>query len=269
MDKDLGGRIALITGSGRGIGRAIAMRLAELGAHVAIHDLDRTAPARYGEAGDLEEVAAQIARFGNRVVAVTGNIADPDAVAAMRTTIEAAIGPVDILVNCAGGDIGAAGGKPAPNNALDMPMADIRALIDNNLIGTINVCKTFVVPMRERPSGSVVNLASIAGHFGLSEGAIYAILKAAVTHYTRCLAKELQHSGVRVNTVSPGPTRTARFEATRQVDPAMMKSDQVSLDRYAVPQEIAEAVCFLAGPRAGFINGQTLCVDGGVTLFPV
>ena len=101
-----------------------------------------------------------------------------------------------------------------------------------------------------------------------SDGAIYAILKAAVAHYTRCLAKELMDDGVRVNAVSPGPTKTARFQATRKVDPAKMDSAIRSFDRYAEPAEIADAVAFLAGPRSKFINGQVLRVDGGLTLFP-
>ena len=268
MAKELSGTIAFVTGSGRGLGRVMAERLAELGADVAIHDLDWTAPAKYGEAEDLGEVAKAIEKHGVRTAAVTGNIGDPAAVAKMRADIEAKLGPVDVLVNCAGGDIGAKGGKPLPNNALDIPIEDVQALVNNNLVGTIIVCKTFVVPMRERGHGVVVNLASAAAHLGVSDGAIYAILKAAVAHYTRCLAKELMNDGVRVNAVSPGPTKTARFQATRKVDPAKMDSSIKSFDRYAEPDEIADAVAFLAGPRSKFINGQVLRVDGGITLFP-
>ena len=111
MIKELGGKIAFVTGSGRGLGRAMADRLAELGADVAIHDLSWTAPAKYGEAPDLDAVAKAIARHGGKVVAVRGNIGDKAAVAKMREEIEAKLGHVDILVNCAGGDIGASGGK--------------------------------------------------------------------------------------------------------------------------------------------------------------
>ena len=121
MTKELAGKIAFVTGSGRGLGRAMAERLAELGADVAIHDLSRTEPAKYGEAPDLEAVAKQIARHGGRVAAVTGNIGDKAAVAKMKQDIERELGTVDILVNCAGGDIGASGGKPVPNDALGIP----------------------------------------------------------------------------------------------------------------------------------------------------
>ena len=268
MTKELAGKVAFVTGSGRGLGRMMAERLAERGADVAIHDLDWLAPSKYGEAADLGEVARQLEAHGTRVVAVTGNIGDPAAVAKMKDDIEAKLGPVDILVNCAGGDIGAAGGKPDPNNALDIPLEDVQALVNNNLVGTIIVCKTFVVPMRERGEGVVINLASAAAHFGVSNGAIYAILKAAVAHYTRCLAQELMDHGVRVNCVSPGSTKTARFQATRTVDPDKMDSSIRSFDCYAEPAEIADAVAFLAGPQSRFINGQVLRVDGGLTLFP-
>jgi len=264
---ELSGRTAFVTGSGRGLGRFMAERLAELGADVAIHDISWTAPAKYGEFADLDAVAAQIGRHGGRVAAVSGNIGDRYAVAAMKRDIEAKLGPVHILVNCAGGDIGAAGGKPNPNNALDVSFEDIKVLTDNNLIGTMLVCQAFVPAMKAAGSGSVVNIASVAAHMGCSPEVVYSTLKAAVVHYTRCLAKELLEDGVRVNAVSPGPTKTARFQATRVVDPKRMDSNAKSFNRYAEPEEIAEAVAFLAGPRAKFINGQVLRVDGGLSLF--
>jgi 2-hydroxycyclohexanecarboxyl-CoA dehydrogenase len=268
LSKDLAGKTAFVTGSGRGLGRVMAERLAEHGANVAIHDIDWTAPAKYGEAADLGVVAKQMEVHGGKVAAVHGNIGDPEAVKRMEAEIDAKLGPVHILVNCAGGDIGAAGGKPVPNTALGIPFADIKVLTDNNLIGTMLVCQTFIPPMVAAGSGSVVNIASAAAHMGCSPEAVYSTLKAAVVHYTRCLAKELYNEGVRINAVSPGPTKTARFQATRVVDPNRMNSDQKSFNRYAEPDEIADAVAFLAGPRSKFVNGQVIRVDGGLTLFP-
>jgi 2-hydroxycyclohexanecarboxyl-CoA dehydrogenase len=268
MSRPLSGKTALITGSGRGLGRLMAERLAGRGANIILHDRTWEAPSQYGEGADLGEVEKAFARFGVRTMAVTGNIGDATSVAAMKAQIDAGFGQVDILVNCAGGDIGAAGGKPVPNNALDIPLEDVQALTSNNLIGTITVCKAFIPAMRDRKAGIVVNIGSVAGQFGVSDGAIYAVLKAAVAHYSRCLAKELQPHGVRVNCVAPGPAKTARFQATRVVDAEMMDSDKASLIRYAEPGEIADAVAFLTSDEARFINGQVLCVDGGLTLFP-
>jgi 2-hydroxycyclohexanecarboxyl-CoA dehydrogenase len=268
VSRELSGKTAFVTGSGRGLGRVMAKRLAELGADVAIHDIEWTATAKYGEAADLGIVASEIARHGVRVIGVTGNIGDKAAVARMKAEIDARLGEVHILVNCAGGDIGASGGKPSPNNALDVALEDIKVLTDTNLIGTMLVCQAFVPAMVKAGSGSVVNIASAAAHMGCSPEVVYSTLKAAVVHYTRCLAKELLQDGVRLNAVSPGPTKSARFQATRLVKPEMMDSSTKSLVRYAEPAEIADAVAFLAGPRSRFINGQVLRVDGGLTLFP-
>jgi 3-oxoacyl-[acyl-carrier protein] reductase len=267
LTKPLAGKVAFVTGSGRGLGRTMADKLASLGADVAVHDLNDLGPAKYGEADNLSEVAESIRRHGTRVTTVFGNIGDAAAVATMYDTITAELGDVDILVNCAGGDIGAAGGKPNPNNALDIALVDIQTEINNNLIGTMLVCQAFVRPMRDRGAGAVVNIASAAAHMGGSNEAIYSTLKAAVVHYTRCLAAETRPFGVRVNAVSPGPTKTARFQATRVTDPAMMETNDSFL-RYGDPEEIADAVAFLVGPTAKFIHGQVLRVDGGLTLFP-
>jgi NAD(P)-dependent dehydrogenase (short-subunit alcohol dehydrogenase family) len=267
LAQDLSGKIAFVTGSGRGLGNVMARKLAARGADVVVHDLTWEGPARFGEAADLGVVVRQIESAGVRSMAVTGNIGDRDAVSRMRSEIEGKFGPVEILVNCAGGDIGASGNKPEPNNILGITYEDLKTLTDNNLIGTMLVTQAFVPQMVARQHGTVVNIASVAAHIGVSHGGIYATLKAAVTHYTRCLADEVRESGVRVNAVSPGPAKTARFQATRVVDPDKMNSNKVSMDRYAEPDEIADAVVFLCSPEAKFMHGQVLRVDGGLQLF--
>ena len=115
--------------------------------------------------------------------------------------------------------------------------------------------------------GAVVNIGSLNAHQGVSPEVMYACAKAAIVHYTRCLALEMRPHGVRVNAVSPGPTKSARFLATRKLDEEMMSAGD-SLVRYADPQEIANAVVFLAGPASAFISGQVLRVDGAATLYP-
>lgn len=263
----LDGETALVTGSGRGLGRAIADRLAELGAAVAIHDIHPEACAEFGEAPDLDAVRSAIARHGTPTLAVCGDIADEAQVADLVGRAESAMGPLSILVNCAGGDIAAQGGKPKPNNALGIPMQDVRAILDRNLIGTMFVCRMAMTGMIQRRRGSVVNIASIAAHFGIADGVAYAVAKAGIIQFTRCLATEMRPLGIRVNAVSPGPTMTARFLATRPIDPRQA-DDSVALARYAKPHEIADAVAFLAGPMARHITGQILAVDGGRTAMP-
>ncbi len=259
---DLTGEVALVTGSGRGLGFSIARALVARGARVAIHDRDTSACAEFGEFADLD--AAR--RAAGAAVAVTGDIADPDAVKALVAQTQAALGPITRLVCCAGGDIAAAGGKPKPNDALGVKIEDIRALIDRNLMGTILACQAICPGMAERGNGAVVNIASTAAHQGVSDGVIYAVAKAGVAQYTRCLAAQLRPAGVRVNAISPGPTKTARFQATRPLDPEQMDESN-ALDRYGTPAELADAVAYLLSSESRFISGQILRVDGGLSLY--
>jgi NAD(P)-dependent dehydrogenase (short-subunit alcohol dehydrogenase family) len=263
---DFTGQVALVTGSGRGLGRMIAETLLKGGADVALHDISEDAPAAFGESPSLTALAQELsARGPGKVVSVLGDISKEDEVAALVKKVEGDLGPISILVNCAGGDIAAKGGKPNPNDALNISLEDTMAVLNRNFIGTMLMCRAVVPGMIQRQRGAVINFGSLNGHVGVSPEVVYGCAKAAILHYTRCLALEMRPHGVRVNAVSPGPTTTARFLATRETD--LSKMDGVSLERYAKPVEIANAVAFLASDQSGFVNGQVLRVDGGMTLF--
>src|SRR5258706_5523793 len=155
MGMDLKGDVALVPGSARGLGRAMVRRLADLGAAVAIHDIPPDACAESGEAKDITDVATQIATAtGAKTTSVCGNIADEAQVAAMVEKIEAALGPISVLVNNAGGDIALRGGKPKPNSGLGVPMEDARAIFERNIIGTMIVCRAACPAMAKSGPGT-------------------------------------------------------------------------------------------------------------------
>ncbi len=259
--------VALVTGSGRGLGRKIAETLAEAGAAVVLHDQYPEAPAVFGEAPNLDAVVNDFRQRGFDAIGVIADVADYAAVQSAVQQAESALGPITILVNAAGGDIGASGvGKPNPNDALGISSEDLQAIFNRNLVGTIHVCKAVVPSMIARQQGAIVNISSVAALFAVSPEVAYAVAKAGIMHYTRCLAMELRPHGVRANVVAPGPTKTARFLATRKVDPAKMDESKPSFDRYANPAEIADATLFLCSNLARFVTGQVLAVDGGLTL---
>ena len=268
MSSGLQGEVALVTGSGRGLGRAMADRLAELGASVAIHDIDADAPAEFDEAAHLDQVVDAIGEHGTAVTGVTGDVTDERAVALMVEEAESALGPISILVTAAGGDISIHGGKPEPNNAVDMAPEEVRGMLDRNLLGTIFTCQAVCGGMRDRGRGSVVCIASAAAHVGCPEGSIYAVAKAGVVHYVRCLAAQVQPFGVRVNAVSPGGTVTGRYLATREVDEGQLDPEAPCVSRVGRPEEIADVVAFLVGQDARYVSGKVIGVDGGRLLWP-
>lgn len=264
----LTGKVALVTGAGRGLGRAFADRLASLGADVAIHGMREHGPAEYGEGTTLTAVAEAVGtEHGVRTVAVLGDLTKSADIERVVATTAHALGPIDILVQNAGGDIAAKGGKPEPNDVVNIREEDVRAVLDRNLLATILTCQAVAQGMMARRSGRIITIGSVAAFKGRTQGSIYAVAKAGVTHFTRCLADQLRPFDVTVNCIAPGDTRTGRFLGTRAVDQQRMV-DTGTLDRIATVDEVARVVEMFAGPLGAFVSGQVLRVDGAGQCWP-
>ncbi|MGV3723516.1 MAG: SDR family NAD(P)-dependent oxidoreductase [Actinomycetota bacterium] len=263
MDVELvPGKVALVTGSTRGLGRAIARRLAISGADIVLHDLDAAQASRFGEFSGPGEVVADIESLGRRCAVFFGDLTSRSAADAIAQSALDHFGRVDVLVNCAGGDIGASGNKPVPNDCVDIPDEDVRVILDRNLVSGMNMTRALAHHMMDRGDGSIINIASLAGLLPCAQGSVYAVAKAAVIHWTTCLSAQLQPHGVNVNCISPGQTQTARFLATRQVA-AELLSEQGRLTRLGQPDDIAKVCLFLASDLATYVTGQNIVVHGG------
>ena len=274
MTTRLAGKVAWVTGSSRGIGRAVAAHLAGLGADVAIHGTTPTSTQAFEEAESLDAVAQEIANeTGANVLAVHGDLTDLDVVENHVASIRSHFGHIDILVNNAGGDIGTQGvtgenaGKPVANDAINVSLEDIRTVLDRNLMTCILPCREVAPEMVERKQGWIVNIGSIAGLSGHAREVVYGVSKAAVHEYTRCLAAQLRPDGVYVNAIAPGEIITARFVASRPTNEDRKVRDG-ALTRYGWPDEIARTVEFFVTNNSSYITGQILRVDGGAQLFP-
>ncbi|WP_020576361.1 SDR family NAD(P)-dependent oxidoreductase [Actinopolymorpha alba] len=252
---DLTGKVALVTGSSRGLGRHYALELARHGADVAIHDVDVTAAARFGEAESGIAVAKEIRALGRQSGFHMADLTDAAQSERLVSEVIESFGTIDILVNNAGGDIGAVTPRPDPNDALDIDPDDIRAVVERNVLTTMYACKYAGQHMRTRRSGKIVNIGSTAGHVPARTGIVYAAAKAANSHYTRCLAEQLRPFNVNVNCLAPSPTYTGRFLATREVAD---ESDKSPLQRIAQPGDMASIVLFLAGPASDHLTGETI-----------
>jgi 2-hydroxycyclohexanecarboxyl-CoA dehydrogenase len=247
-------RTALVTGGGRGIGRAVAEGLAADGLAVVIADL------RLVEA---EETVTAITHAGGRAIAVEANVADSASVAAAVAAAEARFGQIDVLVNNAGWD------DLKPFLDTDEEFWDL--IIDINFKGPLRFIQLLLPGMVERKWGRIINIGSDAGRVGSSLESVYSGAKGGIIAFTKTIAREHARHGVTANVVCPGPTDTPFMRETvaAQGDAdavlgAMVKS--VPMRRLAAPEEVAAAVRFFATDEAGYVTGQTLSVSGGLTM---
>jgi 3-oxoacyl-[acyl-carrier protein] reductase len=247
VELDLTGSVALVTGAGRGIGREIALALAAAGADVAVNDF----------AGEdaCAAVVGEIEQLGRRGLVVMGDVSDEEQVNAMVERAEADLGPLGVVVNNAG--------ITRDNVVMMMDPADFDSVIATHLRGTFLVSKAAARKMFRRRSGCIINLSSVVGRRGNAGQANYAAAKAGVIGLTKSLAKELGARGVRVNAIAPGyidtPMTQALPEETRK-----LIVDATPLKSIGSTEDVANAVVFLASPRARFVTGVTLPVDGGL-----
>ncbi|PCC71539.1 3-oxoacyl-[acyl-carrier protein] reductase [Nannocystis exedens] len=241
-------KVALVTGSSRGIGAAIARRLAGDGFAVVVNYAGRVAAA--------EQVVRDIEAAGGRAIAVQADVADPAAVAALFDRAEAAFGGVDVLVNTAGVI------QPGLVPIGDTDDALFDRLTDTNFKGTFNALR--LAATRVRRGGRIVNLSTSVVGLALPGYAVYAATKAAVETMTNIFAKELRGREITVNAVAPGPTATDLFLDGKSPEQVAHLARMAPLERLGRPEDIADVVSFLAGPQGGWVNGQTLRVNGGI-----
>lgn len=243
----LAGKVALVTGSARGIGKAIVERFASEGASVVISDVANEAAAR-------ETLAAIESRGGKGMVEMF-DVGDPAQVEAAVATILSAMGRIDILINNAG--------ITRDNLLLRMSEDDFDAVVKTNLKGTFLLTKFVSRHMIKQRSGRIVNMSSVVGLMGNAGQSNYSAAKAGIAGFTKSTARELGSRGITVNAIAPGFIRTAM---TAGLPEAVQKGflQQVPLGRFAEPEEVAELALYLASDAAGYVTGQVIGINGGL-----
>jgi 3-oxoacyl-[acyl-carrier protein] reductase len=237
---DLAGKVALVTGSSRGIGRSIALALAAVGADVAVHYVHRVEEAR--------ETEAQIRQLGGRSVTVRADVSSPDEIGRLVQTVDEQLGPIDILVN------NAAIGQPLPIEALGEE--DWDKVIDTNLKSCFLMTQAVLPAMRTRQWGRIINLSSVAAHVGGVIGPHYAASKAGMLGMTHYYARYLAKEGITANAISPALIETEMVTKNPNASPAL-----IPIGRFGAPDEVASVAVMLA--QNGYITGQTIHVNGG------
>lgn len=245
----LEGKTAVVTGAGRGIGRAIALRLATEGATVIVN--------YNGSAKRAEEVVNEITACGGHAEAIQCSVSDFESVAAMMDGVIKKYGSIDILVNNAG--------ITKDNLLMKMSEGDFDAVIDTNLKGVFNCMKHVARQMIKQRGGRIINISSVSGVLGNAGQANYCAAKAGVIGLTKSFAREVASRGVTVNAVAPGFIETEMTEVLSDAVKAGA-TEQIPMKHFGTTEDIAGAVTFLASGAAGYITGQVICVDGGMAM---
>ncbi|MBQ3426109.1 MAG: 3-oxoacyl-[Clostridia bacterium] len=245
----LKGKTAIITGSGRGIGKAVAVKLASLGANIVINDIPASA--------DADATAEEIRGMGAQCISIKGDITDINDVKALVDGAVKEFGGVDIFVNNAG--------ITRDSLMLRMSEEDWDMVLNINLKGAFNCIKTVVRPMMKQRSGSIINMASISGVIGNAGQANYSASKAGLIGLTKTTAKEFSSRGIRCNAVAPGFIKSAMTDKLAE-DTKKKYYDAIPLGRFGTVDDIADCVAFLASDMSSYITGQVICVDGGLVM---
>ncbi|MER6019344.1 3-oxoacyl-[acyl-carrier-protein] reductase [Streptomyces anulatus] len=241
--------VALVSGGSRGIGRAVVLRLAAEG-----HDVSFCYQSNEQAARELEKEAGEA---GVRALAVRADVTDAASVKEWIARTESDLGPIDTVVCSAG--------ITRDNPLLLMSDEEWHSVLDTNLDGVYNVCRSVIFEMMKRKSGSIINISSVAGVYGNPTQSNYSASKAGIIGFSKALAKEVGRYGIRANVVAPGFIETDMTGAlTDKVKKDAAK--QIPLRRFGQAEEVADLVAYLASDRAGYITGSVLQIDGGITI---
>jgi 3-oxoacyl-[acyl-carrier protein] reductase len=254
MNIDLSQKIALVTGSSGGIGKAAAIELGRCGAKVVVH--------YHGNREGAEQTAETIRSFGTEAAVVRADVTDPGQIRSLVSQAEEAFGSgIDILFNNAGNLIERRGIE-------EITWDYYRKVMDVNLASTVFVTQAVLPGMKAKGGGSIINMSSLAAHNGGGPGSgIYAASKAAIIALSKSLAKELAPLKIRVNCVAPGFIEETKFHATfTSAEARAATIASIPLGRGGVPDEVGGAVAFLASPYSSFITGETIEINGGVLM---
>ena len=264
----LKGQVALVTGGARGIGRAYALRLAQLGVDVVVNDIDLESAKEYNEKLAAATVMDEVKAFGVRCLGIEADVSDKKAVDAMFNQVLSEFGRVDILVNNAGG----LAGDRTKSYASQMPEEDMRACFDRNLMGTVLCSQAAATPMKQQRYGRIVNVSSQAGLRAQPGGyyATYSLAKAAIISFTQNLAQELGPYGINVNCIVPAYVKTGRIVTWNRWDleenvRELLKS--IPLGRLGEPEDCAKVLEFFVTDLSDYVTGQCLSVCGGAVNF--